>query len=307
MIKIIAFEVIPHMKVLLGKKMRKHHQKSESSNSFEHAPPTHAQVPAGVPSWLMHVPNEYRHALTQAMIGTQRMQAPLYLLGAQSMHAQVPHPCGHAVMNDASADMSPFGKSALYRQYSRHSPSPSPSPSSTDRNHSPAHDEIPPREHSPSDVLKFDSPAGPAAICDGAADDVGDMEKQFLQAYKDRSDKKKDDKAKAKAEAKTKAKAEAKATTKATKRPAEDAMGSVCKKPAAHVLKKPAGCGAVDIDMEDVFDELAQCGELPQNTFTSRAYDRAKRRAAKAGFPDEVCKEFAREQFKRASELYSSL
>ena len=78
-------------------------------------------------------------------------------------------------------------------------------------------------------------------------------------------------------------------------------------KAAPATIKPSTVGGKLTVDMEDVFDSLlphAKKRTLKYNVFTSRAYDTGRRRMKAAGADLARQKEFAREQFLRASTLW---
>ena len=94
------------------------------------------------------------------------------------------------------------------------------------------------------------------------------------------------------------------ATTAASmKRPTGATASLVAQKPACSMA-----VGRPDVDMSDVFAGLRRDhAKLNRGSFTSRAYDAAKRRALAAGRSKERSTEIAKAYFAKAPSLWSGL
>jgi hypothetical protein len=92
-------------------------------------------------------------------------------------------------------------------------------------------------------------------------------------------------------------------TAASMKRPVGAAASLVAKRPACSVA-----VGRPDVDMSDVFAGLRRDhAKLNRGSFTSRAYDVAKRRALAAGCNKERSTEIAKAYFAKAASLWNDL
>ena len=237
--------------------------------------------------WLKHVPKEYHDLLHATLHGKQNDMSSPHERRKSLMSRGSSSSCGLSL---ASADDTHLRLELLGNGASRHPEGVGVTTLARALAHTPQvkaiSDAAVPVEDGPPE--KVDCAAD---VSDVAADGaVAAMEAALLAA------------ASARRAGKSKDPGEAKAVA-SMKRPAGAAASLVAKRPACSV----AG-GRPDVDMSDVFAGLRRDhAKLNRGSFTSRAYDAAKRRALAAGCSKERSTEIAKAYFAKAASLWNDL